>query len=414
MHVSKIVFVNRFFYPDESATSQILTDLATALVARGEKVHVIASALAIKGGGASSLSEHRGVSIHRVRTTSFGNGTLVGRLLDYVSFYPGAFVQLMRVCAKGDRVVVKTDPPLISVTVAIAARLKGASLINWLQDLYPEVGAELGISVLRGPVGTMLARIRDRVLRRAALNVVIGERMRDRLRAVGVPESRIAVIPNWSDEELIKPLPVKASQTRKAWQLPDEAFVVGYSGNLGRAHESDTLLGAARRLRQRSDVIFLFVGGGREYERLSSIVEEEKLMNILFRDHQPREQLSDSLAAADVHWLSLRPELEGLIVPSKFYGIAAAGRPAIAVTSPTGEIATIVRDADCGDVVAPGDVDGLVAVIERMADNRSEATEKGQRARAVLEKDFTRGAALKRWHDVLAGVSSNSGADVRA
>lgn len=396
----KTIFVNRFFYPDESATSLLVTDLALEL-ARGQiAVHAICSRLSIKGEKADSIFENfEGITIHRVWTSGLGNGSLIRRSVDYLCFYPGAFFKLLRVAQRGDTIVVKTDPPLLLLVGGLAAKLKQARLINWLQDLYPEVGAELGIPLLRGAFGKVLRKVRNIVLRRSEQNVVIGECMRDRLLAEGVSPDRTSVIRNWADDRAITPLTGRLM--RAEWGIPHDAFVLGYSGNLGRAHESETLFLAARALGHRRDIIFLFIGGGSESARLQEKVSKEGLINFIFKEHQPRERLGDALAVADMHWLSLRPGLEGLIVPSKFYGIAAAGRGVIAVIPENSELATTIRAWGCGAVLAPGDAETLASMILDLSDNRSKAKAMGERARHMLDSSYSRQAAMERWKALL-------------
>ena len=191
---------------------------------------------------------------------------------------------------------------------------------------------------------------------------------------------------------------------RQKW-TNENAFVVGYSGNLGRAHEIDTLLAAAERLKSNSRIIFIFIGGGYLRERLSQSVQERGLRNFRFFDYQDKINLKFSLSAADVHWISLRPEVEGLIVPSKIYGIAAAGRPVIAICAKDGEIAQMVQQHQCGVVVEPGDTDALVAAIIHLSTDSESRSAMGRNARTMLESHFTRRQALEHWRSLLEHVS---------
>jgi colanic acid biosynthesis glycosyl transferase WcaI len=406
MTTPRVVFVNRFFHPDHSATAQILADLAFALARNGWDVEVVTSR-AVYDDTAVQLDRREtveGVAIRRVWATRFGRKGLAGRAMDYLSFYPSAFWALLRSLRRGDIVVAKTDPPLISVVVSLAAMLRGARHVNWLQDLYPEVAAELGIGALRGALGKGLRGVRNVSLRGARANVAIGHRMAERLAGEGVAAAGIVVIPNWSDDEMIAPVARAQCVLRREWGLDDDMFVVGYSGNLGRAHEVETLLGAARLLKGDPRIRFLFIGGGHHSDGLAQRVAAEGLDNFLFRPYQPKSMLAQSLAVPDVHWLSLRPELEGLIVPSKFYGIAAAGRPVLSVTDPDGEIARLVRHHDCGAVVAPGDDAGLAQAITALAAAPERCREMGDNARAMLVAHYTRRTSISRWDELLRRV----------
>lgn len=403
----RLIMVNRFYHPDHSATAQILTDLAEELVTRGWSVTIITSRMRYDDPQSILPAEevHAGVVIRRVATTRFGRAGLAGRVVDYLSFYGMAFATLLGLARKGDILVAKTDPPLVGVIAWFAASLRRARLVNWLQDLYPEVAAELGVIGMRGPTGRALRSIRNAGLRAASMNVVIGDRMAERLIAQGISADRITVIHNWSDEVEIKPIPLATARLRADWGISDK-FVIGYSGNLGRAHEVETILGAAALLRDVPLVCFLMIGGGHQTTRLAARVRAAGLTpQFHFQPYQPRALLGDSLAVADLHWLSLRPELEGLIVPSKFYGIAAAGRGVIAITDPDGEIARIVRRAECGAVITPGDSAGLANLIRSMVSDDARVAAMGIAARAVVERDYDRSGAFKRWDAVLHRVS---------
>lgn len=403
----RVIFVNRFFHPDHSATAQILSDLCAFLSARGWEVHVVTSAMLYDDPSVRLPSDEvwQGVHIHRIRTTGFGRQSLAGRAFDYASFYPAAVARLLKLARRGDIVVAKTDPPLLSVVLGPVVRLKGARLVNWLQDLYPEVGAELGLRALGGPAGRILRALRNRSLRIAHANIAIGERMAERLRADGTQPASVAVIHNWADDEGVRPLS-SSDSARAEWGLATNDFVVGYSGNLGRAHEVDTVLGAAHRLRDRPQVKFVFVGGGHHSGPLADRVARDGLGNVLFRPYQPRERLAQSLGAVDVHWVSLRPELEGLIVPSKFYGVAAAGRPVIAVAAADGEVSRLVREHGCGFVIEPGDADGMAEAILTLAGDPDSSARMGERARAMLDQHFTRAQSMQSWMELLGRVGA--------
>ena len=142
----------------------------------------------------ASLPAHdiiRGVYVHRVASTRFGRAGLLGRAVDYGSFYLSAWHGLAGLARRDDIVVAKTDPPLISVVAMAAARRSDARLVNWLQDVYPEVAVELGVPFVRGPVAAALAALRTRSLQQAAANIVVGDLMRAKIRSFGIPAARV-------------------------------------------------------------------------------------------------------------------------------------------------------------------------------------------------------------------------------
>lgn len=401
----KIVFINRYFHPDHSATSQLLTDLAVDLADRGHEVAVVCSRQLYEDQGAQlpHRASHQGVEIHRAWSTTFGRGTLPGRLLDYLSFYAGAWAVLKQLCGPQVLVVAKTDPPLVSVLAAQAVRRKGGILVNWLQDLFPEVGALLGVRLLQGRLGRWLERVRDASLRTARTNVAIGERMAQRLVQRGIPANQLEVIANWSDDQTVCPIAKSENPLIAEWDLQDK-FVVMYSGNLGRAHEYTTLLNAAELLQSDPRFVFLMVGGGAKYASMREEAAARGIQNLQFRPYQPRSRLAASLGVGDVHLISLLPEMEGLIVPSKFYGILAAGRPCIFIGDPDGELARIIDRFGIGQHVAVGEALKLAQSIQACA-NGSHHTQ-GMQARQLLLERFEKSVALARWEAVLKSAST--------
>jgi colanic acid biosynthesis glycosyl transferase WcaI len=403
----KVIFVNRFFYPDHSATAQILADLAFDLSDKGLRVAIVTSRQTYED-PRSNLPEREeinGVEVHRVATTRFGRGKLVGRAFDLTSFYVTAGWKLLSIASQGDVVVAKTDPPLLSLVAQAAVGVKRARFVNWLQDVYPEVAQALGVRIFDGPFGGAVTAWRNRTLRKAHKNIVLGERMAEHLQAVQIPMHKITIIPNWSDEEAIAPLPHAANSLRAEWGLEGK-YVVGYSGNLGRAHEYQTMLSAAQRLKDEPDIVFLMIGGGHHVQGLKAAAASAGLTNLLFKPYQPLSALAASLSTADIHWVSLLPQMEGLIVPSKIYGVLAAGRPILAVTDPDGEVARLIRTQGCGVQVCPGDADGFAEAIRSLARNPERATALGAAARAAAVTTYSRRGALEKWRAVLNEVAA--------
>lgn len=399
----RVVFINRYYYPDMSATSQMLYDLTRRLARQGVKVTVICSRQLYEDPHKklNALEVVEGVRVHRVNTTCFGRNRLLGRALDYLSFYVSATMKLLEVVKAGDVVVAKTDPPLISVPAAAVARWRSAVLINWLQDLFPEVASHLGRGKLPKWLSAYLGRLRDWSLRLAHANVAIGTRMQEYLLQRRISPERICVIENWADAEVVQSKPVNCSQLRQRLGL-EKKFVVAYCGNLGRAHEYETILRAAAALRHEPDIAFLMIGGGARMQQLKQAVAEQLLDNFVFLPYQPREELADCLAAADVHLACLLPALEGLIVPSKFYGILAAGRPTIFIGDDDGEVARILSRTRCGTTVRSGNAQALVDEILHMKAVVGDRERAGLRARALFVERYTAARGAERWMGLLA------------
>jgi glycosyltransferase involved in cell wall biosynthesis len=408
-----VVFVNRYCYPDHSATSQILSDLAASLAGKGLSVAMVASRQRYDDPGADlpKTGQWQGVAIHRLWTSHFGRGHLPGRAIDYFTFYLSLPFTLWPLLKRGDIVIAKTDPPLVALVVAPIARLCGAVTVNWLQDVFPEVAVALGERAVPRPLAWILQRLRNRSLKMAAMNVAIGTRMAEYLVTQGVPADRLTTIPNWAHEDDIHPMPASQSKLRRSLGL-DGKFVVGYSGNLGRAHDPDTIYESARLLADEKGIAFLIIGGGHGYEHLKKRATESGLPNIHFLVYQTREQLSDSMAAADLHLVSLRPALEGLIVPSKFYGIAAAGRPIAFIGDPDGELARLIAESHCGFSVNQGQADCLARKIMLLAAGPEKSLMQGQHARQMLSERFSRETAHRWWLELLFRLDPHGPVDL--
>lgn len=404
---ARVLFVNRFFYPDHSATSQLLADLTFDLAARGWDVHVVTSRLRYDDPGAQLPPREAvaGVHCHRVWTSRFGRANLAGRAVDYLTFYGSAAGALWRWTRPDDVVVVETDPPLFAVLAAGVCHARGARMVNWVQDLFPEVAAAYGLKLAQGMAGKALGWLRNQAYRRATVNVALGAAMAAKLRALGLDAGGVRIIPNWSDGTSVYPVPPSKNPLRRQWGL-HERFVVGYSGNLGRAHDADTLLRAAQMLAADPSIVFLVIGGGAQRPHVEAQAAALGLSNIVFKPYQPRERLAQSLSVADVHLVSLRPEMEGLIFPSKLYGALAAGRPVIFIGDTGGELAQFLAQTRGGAAVAQGDARGLAQAVGEMAAHRKRTQAQGRRLRMVFEQSLERSQALAKWRQTLNAVAA--------
>ncbi len=257
----KVLLLNHFFSPDGDAVAQLAADLAEDLVAAGHQVTVLAARGGYPGGRRLPARETwRGVQVVRTGGTSFGKGSIAGRLADYATFFATALVTALTL-PRHDVVLATTAPPLVASIGAVLRVVKGTRFVYWLQDVYPELAVAFGVLGPRSPVTWAFERISRATLRRADGVVVLGEAMAERVRAKGVVAGRVHVIPNWADGAGVRPVAHEANAFRREHGL-DGKRVVLYSGNMGRGHDLATLLEAARRLRGETDLVFAFVGGG--------------------------------------------------------------------------------------------------------------------------------------------------------
>lgn len=404
----RMIFLNRYGFPDQSATSRMISSIAISLAQRGMNVTVVASREIHNHPGSTlpATETVRGVHIQRLASGRFGRHSLLRRSIDYLLFQVLAFVWLLRNVGATDTVVVCTDPPLLSVSSSIAIRLKGACMVNWIMDLFPETAVELGFFRKRARwLVRWVTRARNWSLKSPGMVVCPTGRMAEFLILQGLAKDRVSVLHHWSDGEEIYPVAPHDNSLRKAWGLQD-VFVVGYSGNFGRAHEFGTILAAAKRLEHRQDIRFLLIGGGHQHAAVKTAVQDLGLQNVIFKPLQPAENLAESLSVADVHLVSLLPELEHCIIPSKFYGILAAGRPTIFVGDPDGEVPRVLSAKGCGRNVEIGATDKLSSIIEELCDDLDTRNAMGDAARRLLCAEYSREKAADAWAVLIAGLQN--------
>jgi glycosyltransferase involved in cell wall biosynthesis len=399
----RLIFVNRFYWPETPATGQLLTDLAEFMAEKGYPVEVICSHPGTAGLPATEL--HHGVLIHRLHASRSGNSSLRHKAVDFATFYLQALWRLFALANRNSMIISLTDPPLLGIGARLVACLRHARLVHWVQDVYPELAIELaGQHWLR-----LIQPLRDLAWRSADSCVTLGVEMNARLEAAGVPSARRTVIENWAPAGLRLMARVDESPARTALGLKGK-FVVGYSGNLGRVHDLEPVLDIAAALREHDDIVFVLIGGGPQREALQTAAQRRQLSNVAFHSARSREDLAHSLAIADVHLVTLRAGCEHLVFPSKLYGSAALGRPILFVGPPGCEIAQVVRQHGMGFVGSRDDIAGLVAAIRRLRDNNP-VWQACAEAAARFAGTRTLATAGARWRtviDAIAGVDSLS------
>ena len=378
----RVCFFNRCYWPDTTATGQLLAELAEDLVStHGMDVTVVTGRpLTSTHAAASRMEVRNGVRILRARGTTLSQQSFAGRAANYVTYFLSALLIALRL-PRQDVTVALTDPPIIGLA-ALAARPKGG-MVFFCQDIFPEVAGLLE-DFHSSVVDAILERVNRYLVSRAARIVALGDTMASRLvQSKGADARKITVIHNWADTAAIVP-----SDKQNSFAVENglhDRFVLLHAGNIGLSQNLDVVIDAAARLKARTDIVILFIGDGNRKDALESMAGERGLANVRFLPFQPREALRWTYATSDLCLVSLKPGLAGYIVPSKLYPILAAGRPYIAAVEPISEIAALTERHRCGVIVAPGDAAALAAEIERLADDRHARQSMGARARLAAE-----------------------------
>lgn len=381
-----VCFFNRSYWPDLSATGQLLTELAEDLV-RVHNWHVtVVSGYPLRSDAQLAASEWRnGVHIVRAVGSTLDPKRFVGRAANYVTYFASAALRGLSI-GKPDVVVALTDPPIIGLAALAAARRANVPFVFLCEDIFPEV-ATLLEDFHSSAVNNALTQVNRFLVRKARRIVALGDTMKRRLvEGKGADPSKVAVIHNWADCSAVTPGP-RDNPFARQHGLVDK-FVALHAGNIGLSQELEIVLHAAEQLRDRHDIVFVFVGEGAKKRDLQDIARRRDLRNVMFLPFQPREAMDQSYATADVSLISLKRGLAGVIVPSKLYNVLASGRACVAAVEAECEVADIIQRADCGFVVAPGDASALRSRIIELAADRDRAAQMGVRARgAALQFD---------------------------
>lgn len=400
----RILFLNRSYWPDAEATGQLLTELCEDL-AEVFDVAVVCGQPNKNPGNVefkrSGMEMHGGVEIHRVFNLQLPKSSFIGRLTNFFSYMTTSCIRALFV-RRPDVVIVETDPPLLCFLGLLLRWRFKATLVMYLQDIYPDVALKLG-KLRYGILYRIIRRLMHSAYRRADRIVVLSEDMRDMLLAMGVASERISIIPNWVDTNLVYPVKEK-NAFRERHQLGSD-FVVMYSGNLGMSQRLEHFLDAANLLKEEREIRFLLVGDGATKPELIAHADSLDLKNVTFLDYQPKSELAISLSAADLHFVVLDPTIAGCLMPSKIYGILAAGTPMLASTIDQCELARLVREGDVGYVVAFGDPEAIAERIHWSATHRDELAEMGERARQLAVDQYDRSYITRTFGELLLALT---------
>ncbi len=404
----RVLILNQTFHPDVAATAQHMWDLAKHLDQAGHHVTAITSQTMYGSSERFDRTHERigNIHIHRVSQTAFGKVHNAGRMADFLSFYLSAFWQMQKV-ATPDVILSLTSPPMVCVLGMLQKQFasrsgKRIALVNHVMDLYPDAAIAMGVLKPNGLITRIMSSLTRRTLNSSEALIALGHDMRDRLIKQYVPQrcERVHVVTPWADQTEIHPTPRDTNPLRAQLGLKDE-FVLLYSGNFGQAHDVDTIVGAIRATRDRQHLRWCFTGGGRGMTKLRDFAAAELWKHVSFLPYQPREALNDLINLADIHLISQSPAFTGIVVPSKLFGILAAGKPSIMVGPDEAEASQILVRENAGIVVRPGDVTGMVEAIDQLQSDPTRRATMGDNARRALCQRFDRSIACKQIETIL-------------
>jgi glycosyltransferase involved in cell wall biosynthesis len=408
----ELLVLCQLFYPELVSTGQTLTELCEELAVGGVHIEVVCGPPTVMGREAKVAKHitYRGIRITHMWGTRFPKLNLLGRITNQITFAISVFLYLLFDFSKKP-ILVLTNPPFLAITCAVLRALRiGKRYIYLIFDVYPDTAVQLGVLKENGFISRIWNRLNTFVFKHSTALIVIGRCMRDvitaKMKTNGLNiEGKIHNIPVWSDDRLIGSALGKVNPFLEKWNLKGK-FVVGYFGNMGRFHDMETIMQAAKILSKHRDIVFLFVGEGYKKRYIIDFAKQWNLDNCQFHSYVDRQDLGFSLSSASIGLVSLAKGQEGLSVPSKTFALMAAGIPIIAIMSYASEIAKIIEEENCGTLVEPGQKEQLAKSILDFYNEREKLEIMGKNASLAIDTKYNLHEAAKKYLNIILEISS--------
>ncbi|MEA5596134.1 glycosyltransferase family 4 protein [Rivularia sp. UHCC 0363] len=398
----KLSVITQFFPPDYAPTGQLIEELVTHLDKQGVDIEVFTGqpGYAFEKNNAPAVEFSGGVKIKRSRTTQVWSKRIRGKAINGVLFTLRSALYLVLAARDRNTVLLTTAPPFLPVLGYLAHVLFGLSYICVLYDLYPDIAVALDVVPKQHLLTKLWQAVNRRVLRKASGIIVLSPAMEKQVIA-NYPEvaDKISVIHSWANTQKIVPIAKQDNWFAHRHALVNK-FTVLYSGNMGRCHDIQTMLEAAKYL-QNEPIQFVCIGGGAKREGLVKQVKKIGLKNFLFLPYQQRQDLPYSLTACDLSLVSVDAGMESLVAPSKLYPALATGRPVAVICPKHSYLKQLIADGNCGQTFENGDSYELAEYIRKLSQDSILAQNAGNAAREYAESYFTAEVISKQYYDVL-------------
>jgi colanic acid biosynthesis glycosyl transferase WcaI len=345
-----------------------------------------------------------GVKVIRSWVYAKPGNKLPARMLTYFSFCVSSLLSGLFAAPRADVVYTSIPPLPLGITGYILARLKRAKFLISIQDIFPQAAVELGM--LRNPrIIRFFERMERWVYQKADRIVVIADGFKRNLIRKGVPPQKVFVVSNWADTDFIKPGP-KDNGFRRDLKVGSK-FTLIYSGGLTLNSNVAPMIEAADILRTEP-FAFVIIGDGVHKQQLQALAREKKLTNLQFLPFQPRERYPEVLLAADMNLVALNSKATDVSVPSKVYKQMACGRPVLVISSESNELAHLIMNGKCGLLVAPDNVEDLVAALRWAASHPDQLAQMGTSGRTYLVQNHSREYCVRQIDQLLGSLVSDT------
>lgn len=411
----KLLVYAHYYYPDVASTGQILKELCDGMKDAFD-ITVICVVPSYSGVIEEKYKTQRiynekidGINVVRVRVPEFQKSNKVSRIKNLLGYFFNSLIATFKL-EKHDYIFTISQPPIIGGVLGVLGKwLKGGKLIYNIQDFNPEQTMAVGYSKNKLILNTVMA-IDKFSCKRADEVIVVGrdmqETLRNRFNNKKVPNNTF--INNWIDEKEIYPLKSnhpKIEQFKEKYNLKDK-FIIMYSGNIGLYYDLENIIKVIGKFNKREDVVLAFVGDGTVKKEIESYAIDNKLTNVTFIPYQDKADLVYSLNAADIHWVVNAKGIKGVSVPSKLYGVMAAGKPVLGVLDEGSEARLIVDECNCGVCTEPGNYDEIYNKINYILDNKDEIKKLGTKGRKYLEKNLTKDVSINKYKNTILSLDS--------
>lgn len=404
----RVLLLCQHFYPEMISTGMHMTELSVALAKLGWQITVCSAQPTLlpekNNQKVPCKMEYCGIKILRVPSLGGHSGGILNRFVFAITYLVMSTLFVIRNIKGFDGVLITTNPPFLGLLGWMISRLFTKPFILIVYDIYPEIVVKLGWFKPNSVIVRIWDYIARLILNGSACNVVIGRDMQELVTQKMKPDrkNKILLIPNWSDDEVVYPVPKSDNSFKKEF-CPDDSLVVQYSGRMGRTHNIEPLIEAAELLKDKP-FIFQFIGEGAKKSVLQGMSQKKGLKNVYFLPYQPFQRLSEVLSAADVAVVCLESVFTGLSVPSKTYGIMAAATPIIGLLNPLSEIGRTIIENNCGIVLDNPTGASVAKVLLQWLDNREHLQMMGRRGYEAFKRNYTLKVAAQRYSNLMSEV----------
>lgn len=391
-----ILIISQYFYPDISATGNVLTQLALDLIKAGYKVKVISGK---SDGQIKKYENYNGIEIWRVKYFNYKKGKGFIRILSFFSFSLSVLLQLLSTRNYHSLLIV-SNPPIVPFIGYLVKKVNKQIKFSYLlHDLYPDVAITTGAVNKTSILVKVMSWFNTKIFKSADHIIALGRDVKQRLlEKKQIEDHKIKIITNWADKkEIQKPSYI---DFKKKLGI-HEKFVVMYTGNLGLFYDLDYIIKALPNIKEYKDIALVFIGEGNYKEDLKVMVEELNLTNVYFFPFQDKGYYGDVLHMADVLLVTLAKGMEGISVPSKTYGYLAAGKPILGVLPKNSEIGMLIDEEKLGYRVDPQDIDDFCLKLIHLYLNEDLRSELGNNGKSLFNRFYERNLVTKKYIEIL-------------